>query len=239
MGIPFTVYNDRNVAADGVFPSDLLHDSANYRPEGQGILPKCGVEAPISGPGLVRAGDSDVYVLEDNLRVPLGVSYLLENRGVANRTFPELFERHRVRPVDGYTDELNKNCCPRWPRTLHEYCRASMSFWQTSRTSARRTGSHWWRSWEATRRSKRTATARSPRNALSDVSWCPTRSTRTASTRPSSRVALTSEPVERSCRARPGGPSPIRGVVIGRPRRRRSVCRSTRPALPSFLPAIS
>jgi uncharacterized circularly permuted ATP-grasp superfamily protein len=102
------VYNDRRIVADGVFPSDLLDDSANYRPECQGFSPKFGVWAHISGSDLVRAGDGDFYVLEDNVRVPSGISYVLENRGVAKRTFPELFERQRVRPVDGYTDELNK-----------------------------------------------------------------------------------------------------------------------------------
>ncbi len=102
------IYNDRKIVADGVFPDGLLDDSVNYRPECQGVSPKFGVWAHISGSDLVRGGDGDFYVLEDNLRVPSGVSYVLENRGVAKRTFPELFEKQRVRPVDGYTDELNK-----------------------------------------------------------------------------------------------------------------------------------
>jgi uncharacterized circularly permuted ATP-grasp superfamily protein len=102
------IYNDRKIIADGIFPAGLLDDSVNYRPECQGVSPKFGVWAHISGSDLVRGGDGDFYVLEDNLRVPSGVSYVLENRGVAKRTFPELFEKQRVRPVDGYTDELNK-----------------------------------------------------------------------------------------------------------------------------------
>ena len=102
------VYNDRKIVADGIFPAGLLDDSVNYRPECQGISPKFGVWAHISGSDLVRGGDGDFYVLEDNLRVPSGVSYVIENRGVAKRTFPELFQKHRVRPVDGYTDELNR-----------------------------------------------------------------------------------------------------------------------------------
>jgi uncharacterized circularly permuted ATP-grasp superfamily protein len=102
------VYNDRRIVADGVFPADLLDDSTNYRPECEGVHPKFGVWAHISGSDLVRAGDGQLYVLEDNLRVPSGVSYVLENRGVAKRTFPELFQRHQIRPVDAYTDELNK-----------------------------------------------------------------------------------------------------------------------------------
>ena len=102
------IYNDQAIIADGIFPAELLEDSANYRPECRGIHPKFGVWAHISGSDLVRAGDGLFYVLEDNLRVPSGVSYVLENRVVAKRTFPELFERHLIRPVDAYTDELNK-----------------------------------------------------------------------------------------------------------------------------------
>ncbi|MGB0112984.1 MAG: circularly permuted type 2 ATP-grasp protein [Ilumatobacteraceae bacterium] len=102
------IYNDQNIIRDGIFPAELLEDSTNYRPECQGIRPKFGVWAHISGSDLVRGGDGRFYVLEDNLRVPSGVSYVLENRVVAKRTFPELFERHLIRPVDGYTDELNK-----------------------------------------------------------------------------------------------------------------------------------
>ncbi len=102
------IYNDQRIIADGVFPAELLADSTNYRPECRGIHPKFGVWAHISGSDLVRAGDGQFYVLEDNLRVPSGVSYVLENRSVAKRTFPELFERYLIRPVDGYTDELNR-----------------------------------------------------------------------------------------------------------------------------------
>ncbi len=102
------IYNDRRIIADGVFPAELLDDSANYRPECRGVHPKFGVWAHISGSDLVRAGDGQLYVLEDNLRVPSGVSYVLENRAVAKRAFPELFQQYRIRPVDAYTDELNK-----------------------------------------------------------------------------------------------------------------------------------
>ncbi len=102
------IYNDRRIIADGIFPAELLEDSANYRAECEGIHPKFGVWAHISGSDLVRDGDGQLYVLEDNLRVPSGVSYVLENRSVAKRAFPELFQRHRIRPVDAYTDELNK-----------------------------------------------------------------------------------------------------------------------------------
>ncbi len=102
------IYNDRRIIEAGIFPADLLADSENYRPECRGVRPKFGVWAHISGSDLVRGGDGQFYVLEDNLRVPSGVSYVLENRVVAKRVLPELFERYDVRPVDAYTDELNR-----------------------------------------------------------------------------------------------------------------------------------
>jgi uncharacterized circularly permuted ATP-grasp superfamily protein len=102
------LYNEQRVIADGVFPEELLTDSVNFRPECVGVRPKHGVWAHISGSDLVRDDDGTFYVLEDNLRVPSGVSYVLENRAVTKRAFPELFERQRIRPVDSYTDALNR-----------------------------------------------------------------------------------------------------------------------------------
>ena len=102
------LYNEQRIVADGVFPADLLAESVNFRPECVGARPKFGVWAHISGSDLVRDDDGTFYVLEDNLRVPSGVSYVLENRAVTKRAFPELFGKNRIRPVDGYTDELKK-----------------------------------------------------------------------------------------------------------------------------------
>jgi uncharacterized circularly permuted ATP-grasp superfamily protein len=102
------VYNERRVIADGVFPVELLTGSANYRAQCRGVHPKFGVWAHISGTDLVRDDDGEMYVLEDNLRVPSGVSYVLENRAVAKRVFAEVFQQQNIRPVDAYTDELNK-----------------------------------------------------------------------------------------------------------------------------------
>ncbi len=102
------VYNERRVVADGVFPAELLDDSVNYRAECQGVHPKFGVWAHICGSDLVRDADGTVYVLEDNLRVPSGVSYVMENRAVAKKAFPEVFAHQSIAPVDAYTDELNK-----------------------------------------------------------------------------------------------------------------------------------
>ena len=100
------LYNAQQVIADGIFPAELLEDSVNFRPECRGVRPAFGVWAHVCGSDLVRDGDGTVYVLEDNLRVPSGVSYMLENRLIAKRTFADVFEKHSVRPVDGYTDEL-------------------------------------------------------------------------------------------------------------------------------------
>ncbi len=102
------VYNDQRVIADGVFPRELLDDSANFRPECKGVRPRFGVWAHVSGSDLVRDADGTMYVLEDNLRVPSGVSYVLENRAICKRAFPEVFARQRISPVDSYTEELSK-----------------------------------------------------------------------------------------------------------------------------------
>ena len=105
------LYNDQRVIADEVFPAELLADSKNFRPECRGMHPKFGVWAHICGSDLVRDGDGTMYVLEDNLRVPSGVSYMLENRLVSKRVFGDLFQRQSIEPVDGYIEELYKLLC--------------------------------------------------------------------------------------------------------------------------------
>jgi uncharacterized circularly permuted ATP-grasp superfamily protein len=100
------IYNDQQVIADGVFPAELLEHSVNFRPQCVGVRPKHGVWAHICGSDLVRDADGTMYVLEDNLRVPSGVSYLLENRMLSKRAFADLFSKQSILPVDAYTDEL-------------------------------------------------------------------------------------------------------------------------------------
>jgi uncharacterized circularly permuted ATP-grasp superfamily protein len=102
------LYNEQKVIADGVFPADLLSESVNFRKECCGASPKFGVWAHISGSDLVRDADGTMYVLEDNLRVPSGVSYVLENRAISKRAFADLFAEQSILPVDAYTDELNR-----------------------------------------------------------------------------------------------------------------------------------
>ncbi|QSA96178.1 circularly permuted type 2 ATP-grasp protein [Methylococcus sp. EFPC2] len=100
------LYHEQKIVKDGVFPAHLLTDSKNFRPECVGIDPPQGVWAHICGSDLVRDADGTVYVLEDNLRVPSGVSYMLENRLVMKRVLPELFEDYSIVPVDDYPAQL-------------------------------------------------------------------------------------------------------------------------------------
>ena len=102
------LYHDRRIVADGVFPAELLEHSMNLRPQCIGISPPHGVWAHVSGSDLVRDADGTMYVLEDNLRVPSGVSYVLENRAVSKRAFADLFAQQSILPVDAYTDELKR-----------------------------------------------------------------------------------------------------------------------------------
>ncbi|MDQ2696462.1 MAG: circularly permuted type 2 ATP-grasp protein [Pseudomonadota bacterium] len=100
------IYHDQRIVRDGVFPAEILAQSRNFRPQCVGIRPPQRVWAHICGSDLVRDRDGTIYVLEDNLRVPSGVSYMLENRVVTKRVFPELFENQRILPVDDYPSQL-------------------------------------------------------------------------------------------------------------------------------------
>jgi uncharacterized circularly permuted ATP-grasp superfamily protein len=100
------LYGEQKIVSDGVFPRELLAESKNFRPQCVGINPPLGVWAHICGSDLVRDADGTLYVLEDNLRVPSGVSYMLENRMVMKRVFPELFEHLEILPVDDYVGQL-------------------------------------------------------------------------------------------------------------------------------------
>lgn len=100
------LYHDQKIIKDKVFPKELLEDSVNFRKQCVGISPPLGVWAHICGSDLVRDKDGTIYVLEDNLRVPSGVSYMLENRKVMKRVFPELFEDYNILPVDDYPSQL-------------------------------------------------------------------------------------------------------------------------------------
>jgi len=100
------LYHEQQIIKDGVFPAEVLAESENFRPQCIGVDPPLGVWAHICGSDLVRDRDGMIYVLEDNLRVPSGVSYMLENRLVTKRVFPELFEDYAPLPVDDYPSQL-------------------------------------------------------------------------------------------------------------------------------------
>ncbi len=112
------VYGAQKIVKDGVFPAEVLAESVNFRPQCVGVKPRGGIWAHICGSDLVRDGDGTLYVLEDNLRVPSGVSYMLENRLVTKRVWPELFETISIRPVDDYPAQLFDMLCALSPRPL-------------------------------------------------------------------------------------------------------------------------
>jgi uncharacterized circularly permuted ATP-grasp superfamily protein len=103
------IYHDQDILKDGRIPPEQVLCNTQYRPEMQGIEVPGDVYAHIAGVDVVRAGEGEFYVLEDNLRVPSGVSYMLEDRKVMMRLFPELFARYRVEPVQHYPDILLDN----------------------------------------------------------------------------------------------------------------------------------
>lgn len=102
------VYSAGEVIRAGVIPEDLVYRNPYYRPEMQGLKLPHDIYVMIAGIDLVRVDARDFYVLEDNARTPSGVSYMLENREVMMRLFPELFAMHRVEPIEHYPDELLK-----------------------------------------------------------------------------------------------------------------------------------
>ena len=100
------IYNDKKILKDKIVPEDLVLSSKTYRKECEGFTPSRGIWCHITGTDLVRDRDGCFYVLEDNLRCPSGVSYVLENRQVLKRTFPQVFQASKVRPVDEYPGKL-------------------------------------------------------------------------------------------------------------------------------------
>lgn len=110
------LYHQQKIVKDGIFPAVLLEDSKNFRPECVAVNPPLGIWAHICGSDLVRDKDGTFYVLEDNLRVPSGVSYMLENRLVMKRLFSEMFEQYNILPVDDYPSQLYDTLAALSPR---------------------------------------------------------------------------------------------------------------------------
>ncbi|WP_288424074.1 circularly permuted type 2 ATP-grasp protein [uncultured Spirosoma sp.] len=100
------VYNDQQILNDGVVPRDLIESSKSFLPGCMGVHPPKGIWCHITGTDLIRGDDGQFMVLEDNLRCPSGVSYMLENRELTKQTFPEVLAKTGVRPVSDYPTRL-------------------------------------------------------------------------------------------------------------------------------------
>lgn len=118
------VYHGQEIIRAGIVPADLVLNNAQFRPEMVGVQVPNNIYAHIAGIDIVRAPDAQgegvYYVLEDNLRVPSGVSYMLENRKMMMRFFPELFSAHAVAPVAHYPDLLLETLRASAPPTTAE-----------------------------------------------------------------------------------------------------------------------
>nr|WP_227532941.1 circularly permuted type 2 ATP-grasp protein [Klebsiella pneumoniae] len=112
------VYHEQRCIKDGIIPEYIITESKNYRPECIGMSPAWGVWAHICGSDLVRDESGKFYVLEDNLRVPSGVSYMLENRAITKRVLPELFEKVDIKPIDDYPAQLLATLSALSPREI-------------------------------------------------------------------------------------------------------------------------
>jgi uncharacterized circularly permuted ATP-grasp superfamily protein len=111
------IYGRREILKAGIIPEDLIFQNPVFRPEMNGKRVPHDIYVHIGGIDIVRTDAESFYVLEDNVRTPSGVSYMLENREIMLRLFPELFARHRVAPVENYPDELLATLNSVAPRT--------------------------------------------------------------------------------------------------------------------------
>ncbi len=100
------IYHDGRIMKDGVVPEHIVRSATAFREQCVGLNPPRGIWCHITGTDLVRDGDGTIYVLEDNLRCPSGVSYVLENRRIMKQTFPQVFDVSRVKPVHDYCSRL-------------------------------------------------------------------------------------------------------------------------------------
>ncbi len=100
------IYHGKRIIKDGVIPEEIIASATTYRPQCEGLEPPGGIWCHITGTDLVRDGEGVFHVLEDNLRCPSGVSYVLENRQIMKQTFPQVFSASNVRAVNDYPARL-------------------------------------------------------------------------------------------------------------------------------------
>ena len=105
------VYHRQEIIRAGVIPPDLIYKNDAFLPEMMGVNPPGNIYTHIVGIDIVRTGADDFFVLEDNARVPSGVSYMLENRETMMHMFPELFGQYRVRRINHYPQQLYQSLC--------------------------------------------------------------------------------------------------------------------------------
>lgn len=100
------MYHEQRILKDGAIPAHVIESATTFREQCRGLNPPRGIWCHVTGTDLVRDGDGKIYVLEDNLRCPSGVSYVLQNRLVMKQTFPQIFEKAAVRPISDYPGKL-------------------------------------------------------------------------------------------------------------------------------------
>ena len=103
------IYNEQQIIKAEKIPADLIYKNKAFLPQMCGFTPPGGVYTHVVGVDIVRTGPDDFFVLEDNARVPSGVSYMLENRSTMQHMFPELFTANKIKPVSNYPKELFKS----------------------------------------------------------------------------------------------------------------------------------
>ncbi len=114
------LYHEQKIIRDGIVPEHIVATSRNFLKPCIGARPAHGVWANVCGTDLVRGADGTVYVLEDNLRVPSGASYMLENRIITKRVFPELFSESNIRSIGDYTSQLFEMLASLSPRSVEK-----------------------------------------------------------------------------------------------------------------------
>jgi uncharacterized circularly permuted ATP-grasp superfamily protein len=100
------IYSDQKIIKDGIIPKDVIYSSKNYLAPCMGIKPPKNIWIHITGTDLIRGNDGEYMVLEDNLRCPSGVSYMMENRELLKQTFPEVVAKTQIRPIADYPHKL-------------------------------------------------------------------------------------------------------------------------------------
>src|ERR1700751_1766360 len=112
------IYSDQFIINDGLIPADMIYSCPHFLREMHNFPVPYDIYVHISGIDLIRNNDGSFYILEDNLRTPSGVSYMLENREITKRLFPDLLPQNNVRAVTDYTSILHKNLVSLSPRAI-------------------------------------------------------------------------------------------------------------------------